>query len=63
MENYKISVGIDPTNEYEKAKKDLIQALESVQSLPAAQQRKLAEEMLGAAYFASFCQIFGCPFR
>ncbi len=59
MEDYKILVGIEPTDAYEKAKKDMLQALESIHLLTPVQQQKLAEELLGAAKFASFCQLLG----
>ncbi len=59
MDDYKFSVGIEPTDAYEKAKCDMLQALESINMLTPIQQRKLAEELLGRAKFESFCQLLG----
>lgn len=59
MEDIKLTVGIEPTDAYEKAKMDIIQAAESIQLLTHAQRQRLAEEVLGAAGFASFCQLLG----
>ena len=59
MDDYKFSVGIEPTDAYEKAKWDMLQALESINMLTPIQQRKLAEELLGRAKFESFCQLLG----
>ena len=57
MRNYNTSVDIEPTDAYQKAKRDLVQALQSIQALTPVQQKLLAEEMLGAAQFASICQV------
>lgn len=48
MTNFKPTFGIDPTNDYDKAKKDLMQAAFSVRKLPPQQQRQLATELFGA---------------
>ena len=63
MGDYKLSVGVEPTDMYEKAKKDMLQTLESVQSLSPFQRQKLAEEMLGVAGFERFCQLLNCYYR
>jgi len=36
MNNYRVSVGIEPTDTYEKAKNDLVQAIKLIQSLTPA---------------------------
>ena len=53
MENYQLTVGVEPTNDYNKAKQDVMQALASISKLPAQQQRRLAEELVGAANVAT----------
>ena len=55
--NGTISLDIEPIDLYEKAKKDLVQAMQSIGSLTSIQQRKLAEELFGAAMVTSVCQI------
>lgn len=57
MSNYIVSVGIEPEDAYEKAKMDLMKALESIQSLTPYQQQKLAEEIFGVATVAGFCKL------
>lgn len=57
MSNYKVSMDIEPEDAYEKAKMDLMKALESIQSLTPYQRQKLAEEIFGVATVASFCQL------
>ncbi len=49
MEEYKLTMGITPTDDYEKAKKDLIRAMQSIQKLSPQQQQMLAKELFGAA--------------
>ena len=63
MSDYKISVDIEPTEAYKKAKSDMLKALESIRLLDPAQQQKLAEELLGAAGFACFCQLLDRYYR
>ncbi|MCQ2472829.1 MAG: hypothetical protein MJ098_01665 [Saccharofermentans sp.] len=57
MSDYKVSVGIEPEDVYEKARKDMIQALQSTQRLTPIQRQKLAEELFGAAAVASIIQL------
>lgn len=57
MSDYKVSVGIEPEDAYEKARKDMIQALQSAQRLTSIQRQKLAEELFGAAAVASIIQL------
>lgn len=57
MEEYKLTVGIEPTDEYKKAKQDLIKAMQSFQTLSRQQQQMLAEELFGAANIMALSQI------
>lgn len=52
MDNYQITVGVEPANDYDKARQDVIKAFDSVRKLPLWQQQKLAEELFGAANVA-----------
>ena len=47
MENYQVTIGVEPTNDYDKAKQDLEQALGSIRKLSPWQQQMLAEEFVG----------------
>lgn len=58
MDNYRVTVGVEPTNDYDKAKQDVIQAMASIRKLPPQQQRILAEELVGAANVAALMNIF-----
>ena len=58
MDNYRVTVGIEPTNDYDKAKQDIMQALISIRKLPPQQQQMLAEELVGAANVATLLTIF-----
>ena len=58
MDNYRVTVGIEPTNDYDKAKQDIMQALISIRKLPPQQQQMLAEEFVGAANVATLLTIF-----
>lgn len=57
MNDYRISVGFEPEDAYGKAKKDMIQALQSTQRLTPVQRQKLAEELFGATAVASILQL------
>ena len=63
MSDYKISVEIEPTDAYRKAKSDMLKAIESIRLLTPVQQQKLAGELLGTVGFANFCQLFDRYFR
>ena len=52
MDNYQVTVGVEPTNDYDKAKQDLVQALGSIRKLSPWQQQMLAEEFFGATNVA-----------
>lgn len=58
MDNYRVTVGVEPTNDYDKAKQDVMQAMASIRKLPPQQQRILAEELVGAANVAALMNIF-----
>lgn len=58
MDNYRMTVGIEPTNDYDKAKQDVMQAMLSVRKLPPQQQRMLAEELVGTANVTALMNIF-----
>ena len=49
MNDFNIKMNVEPTDNYTKAKKDLLQAMISVQALTPVEQRRLAEEIFGAA--------------
>ena len=58
MDKYKLTFGIEPTDKYNKAKQDLIQALKSLQELSPQERRVLAEEMFGIAQVAVAVDVF-----
>ena len=58
MNDYKITMGIEPTNDYMKAKQDILQAMESVQKLSPIERQRLAEELLGTTQFMVLNQMF-----
>lgn len=57
MENFKVTLNIEPTDDYAKAKMDLLKALESIRALPPHLQQHLAEEMFGAQAVAVLTRI------
>ena len=57
MEEYKSTLGMEPTDDYKKAKQDLIQAMRSIQKLSPQQQQMLEEELFGAANVMVLSQI------
>ena len=63
MSDYRISVDIEPTDAYEKAKSDMLKAIESIRLLAPAQRQKLAEELLKAVGVANFYQLLGHYYR
>lgn len=58
MDNYKLTVGIEPLDEYKKAKLDFLQAMESISKLSDSQKQMLLEELYGAANVAIMYGIF-----
>lgn len=47
MNNFKINLSIEPTNDYDKAKIDFLQAMNSIQKLSPQQREQLAVEIFG----------------
>ncbi|NCE98349.1 hypothetical protein [Emergencia sp. 1XD21-10] len=45
MTDFQLKPVIEPTNDYNKAKKDVIQAIESIRKLNPREQEKLLEEI------------------
>lgn len=58
MNNLKLTLGIEPTDKYEKAKMDLIQARKSFFELTQQEQRRLMEEFVGADNVAAMVRLF-----
>jgi len=58
MERFKPTIGIEPTNKYNKAKQDLIQAMNSIQELSQQEQQKLFTELFGAARVTAVLRLF-----
>lgn len=58
MDRFKATIGIEPTNKYDKAKQDLIQAMNSIQELSQQEQQKLFTELFGAARIAAVLSLF-----
>lgn len=58
MDNYRVTVGVEPANDYDKAKQDVMQAWASISKLPSQQQRMLAEELVGAANVSVLLKLF-----
>ena len=63
MNSMKLTLGIEPTDKYEKAKMDLIQARKSFFELTDREQRMLAEELVGATNVVALQNIFRQAFR
>ena len=63
MDKYKLTFGIEPTEKYEKAKQDLIQALISLRELSDEERKVMAEEIFGTAQVAVAMDIFNKYFR
>lgn len=59
----KPTIDFEPADPYQKAKKDVITALFSVKSLPEEQQRRLAEELFGAANIATVINLARYDFK
>ena len=58
MDDYKLTVGIEPLDEYKKAKLDFLQAMESISKLSDSQKQMLLEELYGAANVVIMYNIF-----
>ena len=59
MDEYKITMNIEPTNDYMKAKQDVLQAMDSVQKLSPMERQTLAREIFRTAQFMTLWQMFG----
>ena len=62
MDNIKVTLNLEPTEEYQKAKTDLLQACHSFSKLNNMQKEQLAKEVFGAAqvnFIINFIQSFG----
>ena len=57
------TIDFESTDPYQKAKKDVMTALISVKSLPEDQQRRLAEELFGAANVAAVINLTRYGFK
>ncbi len=58
MDNIKLTVGLEPTDKYLKAKQDLLQAIKSIGELCPQQRRHLAEELFGIQKVLIFEKVF-----
>lgn len=58
MDNYRVTVGVEPTNDYDKAKQGVMQAMISIRKLALHQQRMLAEEFVGEEKVSALLNIF-----
>ena len=57
MNQYRPTFGVEPVDPYEKAKQDLITALQSFRMLSPRQQEMLAKELFGAANVAAVVEL------
>ena len=53
MDYFKPTFGVEPTNKYDKAKLDFIQAINSFQGLSQQEQQALLAELFGVAKVAA----------
>ena len=58
MDNYKFTIGVEPTNDYEKARKDLFKAMDSINKLNVVERRRLAEEFFGVQAVATLENVY-----
>ena len=57
MENFKATLNLEPINEYDKAKQELLKAMDSIRALPPHLQKHLAEELFGIQAVALLARI------
>lgn len=57
MNDYNVKIDLDPTNKYEKAKKNMLQAMQSINELTPEQKKQLAYEFIGAKGVADLLHI------
>lgn len=60
MNGLRPTLGVEPKDDYEKAKQDVLQAMISVRNLPQWQQQKLAQELFGAVNIAALLSLLKC---
>ncbi len=58
MDRFEPTIGIEPTNKYDKAKQDLIQAMNSIRELTQQEQQMLFTDLFGAAGIAALLNLF-----
>lgn len=58
MYNCEFNVTIDPKDKYEKAKKDMIQAMNSIRDLDMQQRQQLLYELVGIEQFNMFIKLY-----
>ena len=63
MNDYKINLSVEPTNDYDKAKMDIIQAMNSIQKLSPQQRERLATELFGVEKIEMFRQVLSAISR
>ena len=63
MERPKLKLDIEPADKYEKAKKDLITAMNSCAELSPQQKEQLALELLGVESFSAMCEMIKKNYR
>ena len=63
MYEFKPTVGIEPTDKYEKARQDLLQALKSYDDLSPTEKESLMKEFFGVANVAAVCNMLKQYFR
>lgn len=57
MNEFKMKVDIEPTDKYQKAKLDLLQAIKSFESLTPDNRKRLIEEVFGVARVAAVMEL------
>lgn len=57
MDEFKPILGIEPTDKYEKARQDLLQALKSYGDLSPTEKESLMKEFFGVANVATVCNM------
>lgn len=57
MSYYTVNLDFDPKNKYDKARKDIFQAIKSVNELDPDQQQQLICELVGIKQFNLFVEI------
>ena len=59
MENYKITLGLEPSDKYTKAKQDLLQTKKSFDELNSQEKERLVKEMFGVEAVEQFWDMIG----